>query len=84
MAQAVPRRQKASGMSGWTHSICDPCWKKREPVRIPVRIRHDPADAPNQEHCCFCGNHHSSGIYVRQRPTFTPCKGQGPEHEEEE
>jgi hypothetical protein len=46
--------------SQWTHSICDDCWKQREPNREPVRITDtDP------EPCCFCGQEHQSGIYVR-------------------
>lgn len=70
-------------MSVWTHSICDPCWAKREPNRTPVRVRY-PEEGSNQSHCCFCGDHHGSGIYVRNNPTKTLCKGTGPEHEEED
>lgn len=70
-------------MSRWTHSICDDCWTKREGDRTPHRVRF-PEDGPNQSHCCFCGNHHSSGIYTREDPNEVACKAQGPEHEEEE
>jgi len=50
----------------WNHSICDPCWFRKEgngrvPHRIGARMVHP-------ERCCFCGNYHSSGILVRIDP----------------
>lgn len=57
-------------MSEWTHPICELCWHLREPNRVPVRIK----DA-QKESCCFCGTATQSGIYVRQDPKTTLCRG---------
>lgn len=54
--------------SKFTHSICDDCWKKREPGRKPARTM----DVDNHP-CCFCGVAHDSGIYVRENPKNTKC-----------
>ena len=57
-------------MSQFTHSICDPCWIKRERDRIPHRLKER-----TTEICCFCGVAHNSGIYVREQPHLVLCKG---------
>jgi hypothetical protein len=61
-------------VSEWTHSQCDDCWDDRHPSpRTPVRTREK-----EQELCCFCGTPNISGIYVREDPLKTLCKGQHP------
>jgi hypothetical protein len=57
-------------MSKWTHSICDACWTKRNPERAAVRLKE-----PTVEKCCWCGEVHESGIYVRDFPEEVPCEG---------
>jgi hypothetical protein len=54
--------------------MCAPCWNKRNPdrpvvIRVPDSMRVD-------EHCCFCGEVTSAGIYVRQDPTKLACGGE--------
>lgn len=61
----------------WTHPMCDACWNFRHPDRRPVRVVGSWGDI---EQCCFCRETTKSGIYVRQDPTMTPCRGM---HEEE-
>ena len=41
--------------------ICDPCWEKNRPGRLPVRLIQRV-----MERCYYCGNAHESGIYVRE------------------
>ena len=56
----------------WTHSICIPCWEEREPGRMPIVT-----NSTVMETCCFCGEHTSDGIYVREDPAnvgFCPEK----------
>ena len=53
----------------WVHSICDTCWRARNGEREPVRIR-----APESSPCCFCGERHASGIYVRHEPAGLYCR----------
>jgi hypothetical protein len=62
-------------MSRWTHSICESCWTARNPDRQPVKLR-----AEQDETCCYCGQPHSSGIFVRDDPSTLKCNGQ---HEED-
>lgn len=62
-------------MSSWTHSICDACWQLREPDREPVRVRDN---GPRE--CCYCGQIHRSGIYVRGDPSGQPCWGSRDRH----
>lgn len=50
-------------MSGWTHPICDDCWDDRNPERLASRVQQG-----DIEHCCFCGRHTTSGIYIREEP----------------
>ena len=63
-------------MSGrWNHSICEKCWNEKNPDREPIRIREEFRDE-KPEACCFCSSPHNSGIYVRQDPNLTACRGQ--------
>lgn len=57
--------------SPWTHSICDECWQKREPNRVPVRA----VPIMVAGRCCYCGKEHRSGIYVREHPADMECNG---------
>lgn len=57
-------------MSRWTHSICDDDWDKLNPDRPSLRI-----GAGEFETCCFCGEEHWSGIYIRQVPAGLLCGG---------
>lgn len=54
-------------MSGWTHVICDDDWDERNPDRPSPRRGAGPL-----EHCCYCGRHTASGIYVRDDPAAIP------------
>lgn len=56
-------------MSNWNHSICDDCWLHRDPHRLPCRMTE-----PEPETCCFCGETHASGIYVRRNPEQMSCR----------
>jgi hypothetical protein len=60
-------------MSKWNHSICDECWRKREPTRIPHRGLPELTETVC---CCFCGNPTRSGILVRESPDAVLCKGE--------
>ena len=64
-------------MSQWNHSLCDRCWERREPTRVPVRVTE-----PDIEYCCGCGVQHESGIYVRAEPAAFVCHGQHRDVEE--
>ena len=57
-------------MSKWTHSICAECWGKKNPDRQPVKT----IDGP-REVCCFCGQSHASGIFIRHNPEELRCEG---------
>lgn len=63
--------------SPFDHSICDGCWRKEFPAREPHRMIADasPAKTATLEQCCFCGEIHTSGIYIRRHPLKCPCKG---------
>lgn len=54
-------------MSSWTQPVCDECWAKENPDRVPVRLIH-----PERERCCMCGKATTSGIYVRKHPATVP------------
>jgi hypothetical protein len=58
-------------MSAWNHSMCCDCWDKRWPGNKANRDHVGPEDV-----CCFCGERHHSGIYVREDPKVLACKGQ--------
>lgn len=63
----------------WTHSMCEDCWNKRNPQRRAVKmIKGD------NEHCCFCGIAHHSGIYVRYNPASEELKCLGEHYVEEQ
>lgn len=53
----------------WTQPSCDDCWQRRYPGRQAVTIKQEMRDA---ETCCFCGEGHRSGIYVRVDPETVP------------
>ena len=57
-------------MSKWTHSICVTCWNKKNPSRPPVRVA-----GGERDECCFCGDSHCSGIYIREDGDNLLCKG---------
>jgi hypothetical protein len=59
-----------------THSVCWPCWEKRS-GRKPVRLKEEYRD---QEPCCFCGEMHKSGIYLRESTDQVKCNDRGPVH----
>jgi len=67
--------------SPWTHSICEDCWKKKEPDR-PAFSFHE--NYRQQEVCCYCQKSHRSGIYVRDDPRTLPCKGNHKDADESE
>lgn len=50
-------------MSNWTQSICERCWNKQNPGRIPVRMKN-----ADEEECCFCKRVTTDGIYIRVNP----------------
>jgi hypothetical protein len=55
------------------HSICDPCWDKKFPNRVPVRgnFKLGALDIRGfvtaSGTCCFCGKAHCSGIFSIER-----------------
>ena len=50
----------------WTQPLCESCWDKRNPDRVPSVIVEEHRD---QETCCDCGNATRSGIYMRIDPS---------------
>ncbi len=56
---------------GWTHTLCDECYRHEEPGREPVRI----LDA-ERETCCRCGHETLSGVYYRAAPNKYACGGE--------
>jgi hypothetical protein len=59
----------------WLHSICDQCWDKLCDYP-PVKEKE-----PKQYRCCWCGELHTSGIFIHREPKNTPCKGKHNEAE---
>lgn len=57
-------------MGKWTHAICDDCYLIRWPDRQPIRLVN-----VQLENCCFCGHETDSGIYTREDPENTQCRG---------
>lgn len=51
----------------WIHNICQECWLKRHPDRLPVFLKDG-----YQDTCCYCGNLNFDGIYVREDPKTVP------------
>jgi hypothetical protein len=62
-------RVMEAALHGWTHSICDNCWpgyaETHESPDVPYRMI---GEALVEENCCWCGQPHRSGIYVRYDP----------------
>lgn len=54
--------------------MCEGCWNKMDPERRAVRMEI----GPEAEVCCFCGERHSSGIYIRRDGLELRCKGECP------
>jgi hypothetical protein len=52
------------GKMSWTQPICEACWNERNPEREAVRVTVQ----EDAETCCYCGEHTSSGIFVRVDP----------------
>jgi hypothetical protein len=50
-------------MSAWNHAICADCWDARNPDHLAGR-----EVGGEIEHCCYCGRHTESGLYVRDDP----------------
>lgn len=50
-----------------TVAICEKCWNERELGRAAVRLRN-----PDKEHCYYCGEETTSGIYVRTEKVGAP------------
>jgi hypothetical protein len=62
-------------MSRWTHAACGVCFSERHPdVPNPSRVA-----TGEVENCCYCGKTTALGLYDRNDPEQTPCKG---EHED--
>lgn len=53
------------------HAICDRCWVRRNPDRVPCRVLY-----VGPEKCCFCGEMTASGIYLRAPLDETICNGE--------
>ena len=64
------------GVSRWNHSICVHCWAAKFGNRKPLTLREEFRDEM-PEICCFCGEPHGSGIYVRENPENVACNGEG-------
>ena len=47
----------------WTQPICDDCYQRRYPDRMPSVLLN-----PSPETCCDCGADTLHGIYVRVDP----------------
>lgn len=69
-------------MSRWTHNACYDCYGKKYPKRTPHRLKPEEGQSLPMEACCYCGKETPDGIYVRDDPETTPCKGKGEVHEE--
>lgn len=59
-------------MSRWNHAICGECWLLKHPdePRWPAVVVGAEAQT-----CCYCGRETVLGIFVRDDPAATPCKG---------
>jgi hypothetical protein len=66
----------------WTHSICEDCWDLQHPDRKAHRIAAagDVLRRFRERGCCFCGEAHHSGIFVRADPATTPYCQCAPEN----
>lgn len=50
--------------------MCQPCWNARHPGRTGHTVT-----GAREKVCCYCGEHTTAGIFVRDDPTATRCKG---------
>ena len=55
----------------WNHSICEDCWNAQNPTKPARSVK-----TQGEQTCCFCGDKHSSGIYVRHDPASLKCGGE--------
>lgn len=53
------------------HTICEACWKTRNPGRVPFVVTDDFRVV---EKCCFCCADTKDGIYVREKNDAVACK----------
>ena len=53
---------------GWTHNICEECYRKKFPGREPMLLVNFEWDE-----CCFCNEKNIDGIYIRCDPKETKC-----------
>lgn len=59
-------------MSRWTHACCEVCFLRRHPGQHPHRI---PIMYRELETCCHCFKSTTAGIFDRDNPDDTRCKG---------
>ena len=59
-------------VTAWTHACCITCFQARHPGKEPRRV---PDKARVLEMCCYCWKNTTGGIYDRNNPTDTRCKG---------
>jgi len=57
-------------MSKWTHLVCDGCWNKKYPGRMPARIT-----TPRIVVCCLCMKLLKGGIVLHADPADFLCGG---------
>ena len=57
-------------MASWTQPICRACWNERNPDRQGTNAATLLLSVP--ELCCYCGEHATTGIYVRVDPMSVP------------
>lgn len=58
-------------MSKFRHNICTQCWMKKNQIKNPIKMK-----IAESENCCFCGKINHDGIYIREDPDLTLCKGE--------
>lgn len=67
-------------MSAWTHACCINCYQVRHPGKVPNRV---PEGMRVLEMCCYCLRNTQGGIYDRNNPADTRCRGTNtPTHQE--
>jgi hypothetical protein len=54
------------------HTICNACWVKQYGDKVAIALKPHLRD---EETCCYCGERHKSGIYIRDYDDQTLCKG---------
>lgn len=60
----------------FNHSICRECWNKKNPGH-----RAHALEGADIDICCYCGEEHDSGIYVRDVAVLE-CNGDHSHREE--